>query len=64
MKVAEKEVKTSGNTEQDTGLRGNFHGDLYIDREVYFKRPEVQAFLKKMRESKAYPKVPSPTFNH
>lgn len=40
---------------KDTGLRGSFNGDLYIDKSTFFKRPEVRTLLKKMKDSDAYP---------
>lgn len=41
---------------EDTGLRGSFSGRLFIDRSVFFKRPEVIKYLKAMKTSDAYPK--------
>jgi hypothetical protein len=35
--------------EKDTGIRGTFSGRLYIDKAVFFKRPEVQKELDRVR---------------
>ena len=51
--------KNEKSTSKDTGLRGSFNGDLYIDRDVFFKRPEVKKFLEVMKNSNAYPKPAS-----
>lgn len=50
-KSAKKSAKKA-----DTGLRGSFNGDLYIDRAVFFSRPEVIKLLEFMKNSNAYPK--------
>ncbi len=54
----DKNIKSNA---KDTGLRGSFNGDLYIDRNVFFNRPEVIKFLKLMKNSSAYPKSSSPS---
>jgi hypothetical protein len=50
-------LKQSKNSNADTGLRGSFNGDLYVDKKVFFNRPEVRALLEKLRNSPAYPKT-------
>lgn len=35
---------------QDTGLRGSENGGLYIDREVFYNRPEVQEAINNLME--------------
>jgi hypothetical protein len=35
----------------DTGLRGTYEGRLYVDKTVFYKRPEVQAAIKQLRDS-------------
>jgi len=50
-----KTTKKAGK-KPDTGLRGSFNGDLYIDKAVFFSRPEVIKLLEFMKNSNAYPK--------
>ena len=51
-----KEEAGNKNSKEDSGLRGSFNGDLYIDKSVFFRRPEVMRLLEIMKHSKAYPK--------
>ncbi|GEM_PF-1708482 len=36
---------------EDTGLRGTYEGRLFVDKAVFYKRPEVQAAIKQLKES-------------
>lgn len=36
---------------KDTGIRGTFWGSLYIDKRVFFKRPEVQKAIASLKNS-------------
>lgn len=40
----------------DTGLRGKFNGELYVDKKVFFKRADVRAVIKSLKESNALKK--------
>lgn len=44
------------NKKQDNGLRGNLKGELFIDRDVFFKRDDVKKLLEILRSSNAYPR--------
>jgi len=35
----------------DSGLRGKFNGELYVDKKVFFKRADVRAVIKSLKES-------------
>jgi hypothetical protein len=48
MKWWQKKVKTSN---EDSGLRGNFNGDLYVEKKVFFKRDDVRRVIKSLKES-------------
>lgn len=37
----------------DTGLRGRFSGELYVDKKVFFKRDDVRDVLKSLKDSKS-----------
>lgn len=36
---------------KDTGLRGTSEGRLYVDKKVFYKRPEVIEAIRKLKES-------------
>jgi hypothetical protein len=36
---------------KDTGLRGTLEGRLYVDKKVFYKRPEVIEAIRKLKES-------------
>lgn len=35
----------------DSGLRGKFNGELYVDKKVFFKRDDVRGVIKSLKES-------------
>jgi len=37
----------------DTGLRGRFNGELYVDKKVFFKRDDVRGVLKSLKDSRS-----------
>jgi hypothetical protein len=37
----------------DTGVRATFQGKMYVDKKVFFSRPDVRNVLKVVMESKA-----------
>ncbi|MCH8533627.1 MAG: hypothetical protein LAT51_01035 [Flavobacteriaceae bacterium] len=37
----------------DTGLRGRFNGELYVDKKVFFKREDVRNVIKSLKESES-----------
>lgn len=37
--------------DKDTGLRGKFNGELYIDKKVFFSRKDVQRVIRHVIES-------------
>ena len=37
--------------DKDTGLRGTYEGRLYVDKTVFYKRPEVQAAIRELKNS-------------
>jgi hypothetical protein len=37
------------NIKKDTGLRGTYQGRLYVDKSVFYKRPEVQQTINKLK---------------
>jgi len=41
---------------KDSGLRVKESGSIYVDRSVFYSRPEVIETVKRMSKSKAYPK--------
>ncbi|MBL7756682.1 MAG: hypothetical protein JNL59_04790 [Chitinophagaceae bacterium] len=55
-KIFGKKAAKKATKKLDTGLRGSFNGDLYIDKAVFFSRPEVIRLLEFMKNSDAYPK--------
>lgn len=55
-KIFGKKTAKNAGKKSDTGLRGSFNGDLYIDKAVFFSRPEVIRLLEFMKNSNAYPK--------
>lgn len=36
---------------KDTGLRGRFNGELYVDKKVFFSRTEVRDVLRSVMDS-------------
>jgi hypothetical protein len=36
---------------EDTGLRGTYEGKLYVEKSVFYKRPEVQAAINQLKGS-------------
>jgi hypothetical protein len=36
---------------KDTGLRGKFNGELYIDKKVFFSRTDVQRVIRHVIDS-------------
>lgn len=46
MRLFKKTIKT-----EDTGLRGTYEGRLYVDKTVFYTRPEVQVAIQKVRDS-------------
>lgn len=40
----------------DTGLRGRFSGELYVDKKVFFKRDDVRKVIESIRESNSLDK--------
>jgi len=36
---------------KDTGLRGTSAGRLYVDKRVFYKRPEVKEAIRQLKES-------------
>lgn len=34
----------------DTGLRGTYSGRLYVDKKVFYKRPEVVIRIERLKE--------------
>lgn len=46
-----KERKTNKADIKDTGLRGKFSGELYVDKSVFFQREDVKRLLKRLKES-------------
>lgn len=36
---------------KDTGLRGTYEGKLYVDKTVFYRRPEVQAAIRQLKDS-------------
>lgn len=40
----------------DTGLRGRFNGELYVDKKVFFKRDDVRNVIKSLRDSESLEK--------
>ncbi|MFB9110507.1 hypothetical protein [Flavobacterium gyeonganense] len=36
----------------DTGVRATFQGKMYVDKKVFFSRPDVRNVLKNVMESK------------
>lgn len=40
----------------DTGLRGRFNGELYIDKKVFFKRDDVQKVIISLKNSRSLEK--------
>lgn len=37
---------------RDYGLRGDFEGNLYVDKKIFYKRPEVIELIFKLKNSK------------
>ncbi|HEA30612.1 MAG TPA: hypothetical protein ENH91_11555 [Leeuwenhoekiella sp.] len=42
--------KTKKST-SDSGLRGKFNGELYVDKKVFFKRDEVKTVINSLKDS-------------
>ena len=51
-----EQKETPEKKKQDSGLRGNLKGDLFIDRDVFFKREDVKQLLETLKKSTAYPR--------
>ena len=52
----EQKESTSEKKKQDSGLRGNLKGELFIDRDVFFKREDVKQLLETLKRSNVYPR--------
>jgi hypothetical protein len=37
--------------DKDTGLRGRFNGELYVDKKVFFARTEVRRVIRSVMDS-------------
>ncbi|HNW52434.1 MAG TPA: hypothetical protein PKH79_15230 [Prolixibacteraceae bacterium] len=37
--------------DKDTGLRGNYNGELYVDKKVFYQRAEVKAVVDSLKKS-------------
>ena len=37
----------------DSGIRGKFNGELYVDKKVFFRRADVRAVIKSLKGSAA-----------
>ena len=37
----------------DTGLRGRFNGELYVDKKVFFKREDVRKVINSLKDSES-----------
>ncbi len=46
--IMSKKVKISI---ADSGLRGKYNGELYVDKKVFFKRDDVREVIKSLKES-------------
>lgn len=42
---------------KDTGLRGTYQGSLYVDKEVFYNRPEVRKAIQEVKDSKIIRKM-------
>ena len=42
---------------KDAGLRGTKEGKLYIDKEVFYNRPEVRKAIQEVKDSKIITKM-------
>jgi hypothetical protein len=49
MKVKDAQIVKNG---YDTGVRATFQGKMYVDKKVFFSRPDVRDVLKNVMESK------------
>ncbi len=36
----------------DTGLRGNYNGELYVEKKVFFRREDVKKTIQRLKDSK------------
>jgi hypothetical protein len=43
--------KSKKTEDKDTGLRGTYEGRLYVDKTVFYKRPEVQEAIQQLKNS-------------
>lgn len=43
--------KKARNIKNDTGLRGKFNGELYVDKKIFFKRKDVRDVIKSLKDS-------------
>jgi len=43
--------KKATSVKKDTGLRGKFNGELYVDKRIFFKRKDVRDVIKGLKDS-------------
>lgn len=48
----------------DSGIRGNSSGELYVVREIFFKRPEVIEHLSQIECSRELGKMAAESLSH
>ncbi|MGB5943602.1 MAG: hypothetical protein WBG71_12035 [Leeuwenhoekiella sp.] len=49
-------AKKTNTKVSDTGLRGRFNGELYVDKKVFFKRDDVRGVINSLKNSESLKK--------